>query len=147
MTETEFLADVLKGDQAAIRFIEAVSRVSQVIDDLYDQDAEVGRDDVSLLLINTMHTLQRDPFYQQNFMELQPVIEQSMIDWLTANQFEAGDSDHLKTLAFVLRDNVYALVITCAKILGGIMYAIEVAPKVREFVHDETLSEYLEGLK
>lgn len=144
--EHEFLTDVLKGHEDAVSLCINLGEVSQVWDDLIDGDQELSHERINAAFIAMLTHIPANPFYQTYFPTLRPLIEQAIIDWMTANRFESEGSVHERTLAFVLRDSLVSVVTMCARIIGGLGYAIEVAPAIRRYFHDEVLDTYQEGL-
>lgn len=140
MNETDWLLDVLRGNTDAVEFVSLLGEVSQTWDDLIDQDREVTPERINHAFLIPFYYLPRNAFYQQHLTELQPVIETAIIDWFSANTFEQT-SERLE-LAYVLRDNLAQVVLTTAKLIGGMDWAIQQGPRVRQLVHDETLPAY-----
>lgn len=143
MTEREFLLDVLKGNPEAVEFCQTLGTISQAWDDAIDAGITSG---ISGAFVGALITLPANAFYREHIAQLQPLIQASIIDWLTANELERG-SPHDKTLAFVLRDSLTAVVIQCAAIVGGLPWAIANAPRIRRAMQQEPLSHYLKGLE
>lgn len=143
--EREFLTGILQGVEEAVDLCVTLGEIAQKWDDIIDGDAEPTPENISALVLLVIGELNRNPFYQRHIGELQPLIEVSIVDWLTANQFEKGDY-HERTLAFVLRDSLHSIVIHMARIIGGMRWAVEVSPDIRRFFHDEGLTEYLAEL-
>lgn len=146
MTEREFLRDVLRGNDAAVAFVEMLGDVSQTWDDLVDADFEVEPARITTAFRIALLELPLQPFYAAHFQRLFPLVEAAVMDWLTANQLEAGDR-HDRSVAFVIRDSLTAVVIAAAGIVGGPDWAIGRAAEIRRFFHDEALETYLEGLE
>jgi hypothetical protein len=94
-----------------------------------------------------MVQLPRDPFYRAHFDRLNPIIEASIISWLTANQLEATDSAADKEISFIIRSAGIDFLLMAARICGGFPWAVEIAPYVRRDCHAEGLAGYLENLK
>ena len=140
MDEQNLFHDVLKGNADAISMISDFSAVSQIWDDLIDGDKSVPKEAINNVFITLISTIPRNPFYQNNLSELQPILELVVIDWLTANHFE--EAQEMLPLAWGLRDSMASLLVCCTKIVGGIDWAISVSPKIREFVHNEPLEVY-----
>jgi len=143
VNEHEFLLDVLKGNHEAAAFCESLGAISQAWDDLIDTGDAAGMNGA---MTAALVSLPANPFYREHFTHLQPLVQASIIDWLTANELERG-SPHDKTLAFVLRDSLTAVVIQCAAIVGGLPWAIANAPRIRRAMQQEPLSHYLKGLE
>lgn len=139
--QKNMLREVLNCHADAITFIEDLSTVSQVWDDLIDCK-QPTRQDINAAFICALSYIPRNKFYLNNINTLQPFIEQVICDWLTANDFEKGDVTQ-KSVAYTLRDSLASVVVQCASILGGIDWAIKVSPIIRSFYHDEPIENYL----
>lgn len=140
-TEHDFLLRVLKGNAAAVDFCEAVFRISQIADDLFDGDKPVAPEIIEEVFWRCLVQLPKQPFYTANFQALQPLIENAFICWMTANQLERGN-EHDKSISFVLRDEVGAIAVHVAYLVGGYYWGKKVAPEIRRFIHDEPLAAY-----
>lgn len=140
--ERQFLLSVLRDDEEAVAFIEALFHIAQVWDDLVDADQNVSVLEINAAFIDALITLPRNRFWQRHAAELQPLIEAAVIDWKTANHFERA-FEHDQTLAFVLREHIAQVVIRAAWCLGGMQWAEHVAPSVWRENHDGTLEQYL----
>ncbi len=141
--ERAFLFEVLLGNVDAVEFCDLIFGISQTWDDLVDGDKKVTPAKINKVFMDAMIRLPQQQFYARHYPQLFPVLQSCLYDWLTANELERG-SEHEKTLAFVLRDSLSAIVVYCASIIGGHDHAIAVAPAVRKYLHDETLGDYLE---
>ena len=143
--EHENLMTWLRGDESAVRFIEDVAYVTQVWDDLIDRDKPVTDERINGAFERLFIAVPRSSFYRTYFSELQPLIEQMIVDWHTANTLEGGSTQD-RMAAWMLRDSFTTVAIRAAILLGGYAWGLECAPQIRRFVHDEPFEEYLEGL-
>lgn len=132
----------LKGDSGAIAFIQVLATVSQIWDDLIDRDVSVSDTEINRAFQLLLVDLPRNVFYAKHFAELQPIVEQAILDWYDANQLERGD-EHDKMLSYVFRDSLTNILIRCALLVGGWDWAREVSCDIRRSVYDEPLAEYL----
>lgn len=144
--EHEFLKQVLLGNTDAVRFCECLFSVSQVIDDLIDQDKELTARDIERSYWDAMIEIPSNPFYLRHVQTLIPLMQSAFNDWLDANDLEYTD-DHGKNIAFVLRDSVGNIVCQVAYLVGGFDHMRSVSPMIRLHIHEETLTAYKEGLK
>ncbi|MCG7931974.1 MAG: hypothetical protein N0E44_18230 [Candidatus Thiodiazotropha lotti] len=145
MNDQELFHSVTNGDESAIAFMQVLSEVSQIWDDLIDRDKDVTNDSINQAFIALISTIPRNRFYIDNFSEVQPLIEGAILDWLTANEFENEGGD--LNVSFVLRDNLANVLIGVAKILGGMNHAISLSPRIRQYVHgDQSVEEYKDGI-
>lgn len=142
----QFLREVLNDDIGAILLCETMFGISQTWDDLVDGDNPVDSAQVNLMMWRALVELPGNPFYVKNIDRLQPIIKMSIIDWLTANGFEAAKEDNDLAISFVIRDSLTYLVIACAEIVRGPSDAIILSPAIRRFFHDESFAEYMKGL-
>ena len=142
--QRDFLLRVLQGNGLAVSLCETLFTISQVWDDLIDGDP-VEDDAVNEAFWLALVALPRNDFYRQHFLDLQPLVQAAITDWLTANELEVRD-EGAKHLAFVLRDSLTSVVTQCALLVGGYEWMREVTPEIRLFFHDEPLNEYMEGL-
>lgn len=140
--QTQFLHQMLRGNADAVDLVEALAGVSQVLDDLIDKDVEPSPHDIVAAFWDALVTVPSNPFYQRHVATLQPLIRQTLLDWLAANVLERGDRQ-AQTLAFVLRDSLTGIVHYCALLVGGLEWAIEVGPSIRMYFHDDGLEDYL----
>jgi hypothetical protein len=144
-TQHDFLAWALMENPAAVDFCETLGAISQVWDDV--QDFGLRGQPVDLAFWQSLVVLPANPFYREHFNVLHPLVESAILDYITANTLEAQGTVHDRTLSFVLRDSLIAVVIYCARIVGGFAWAAEIAPDVRAYFHNESLAEYLRSLR
>lgn len=116
----------LRGNQDAAALIMVLHSIAETWDDLVDRDKPVSDNKKHYAFYSALVTLPRNPFYRQHFETLNPLIEMSIFDWLTANEFErTGDLEKLH-LAHGLRFSSLSLTTMCARIIGGVEWAGEV---------------------
>jgi len=144
-SEHEFLCQCLNNNMAAVALCECLGAITQVWDDLIDRDVEVSYKSINETFWLLLFDLPQNPFYQENQKSILPVIQMAVIDWFTANKLERGNSND-KVLAFVLRDSLTSVVISCARIIGGYDWVVRWSPVIRQFFHDESLSDYVKDL-
>ena len=140
--QNQFLYDVLRGNESAVIFCQRLFSISQIVDDLYDGDNEIDREDIKRMIWYSLVELPSNAFYRENFFVLQPLIRMALTDWIDSTVLEQGEL-HDKTIAFVLRDALNSVVSQCIYLVGGYEWMVQVSPAVRRFFHDETLSDYL----
>ncbi len=143
--EPEFILQCVRGNEDAARFIEAVAKVSQVWDDLYDKDRPVADETLNRAFWIAMVDIPSNPFYQRHFEELQPIVRAGIMDWMASNDLEQG-SEHDKEVAYVLRDTITGIITHCAYLVGGYNWMKHVNTKVRRALHDEPMGEYKESI-
>lgn len=139
MTESEWLADVLKDCTPAVDLCLALGMVSQVWDDIVDEGTSPN---INQAMFAALVEIPANPFYRAHFDQLHPLVSMACMDYLASVQLERG-SPHDRTLAFVMRDSYAAIVTQCAALVGGAAYAIAQSVRIRRAVHNEPLSQYL----
>lgn len=144
--EADFLNQALKGHVEAVRFCQIIFRISQTWDDLIDRDRPVGAGEINRMMFEALVELPENGFYQQFFNELRPLIRSFITDWLASNELELGGEDE-RRLAFVLRDNVGAIVTQCAYLIGGFSWMQQVNVEVRKHVHEDSFGQYISDLE
>lgn len=144
--EREFLQHALKGNAAAVLFCEALFRVSQVLDDLIDQDKPITGDSIYQSYWEALIDIPSNPFYRANELTLRPLMAAALQDWRDSVTLERDGSHHSKTIAFVLRDQLTSLVVQCAGIVGGFDWMQQVSKDIRLHFHEDSLSDYTHEL-
>lgn len=142
MTEREFLRSVLHDRGDAVALCEQLFRASQLIDDLHDGDKTVTPAQRQALIWEMLVAIPENVFYRRHFAALQPLVRAALNDWLDSTDLEATGDAHDGTLAFVLRDQLTAVVSQCAYIVGGYDWMRSVSAQIRRHFHDETLDDY-----
>lgn len=143
--QAAFLSRVLQGDMAAVAFCETLFHISQVWDDLVDRDRDVPREEVDAAFWNALIAIPNNPFYMQHAAVLQPLMQAAIVDWMDATTLERG-TPRERTVSYVLRDSLSAIVIHCARLIGGYEWMRSISPDVRRELYDEAISEYIGGL-
>lgn len=132
-----------RGDEDAVALAMMVIRVADVWDDLIDKDQETRGEDITQAFTFALCAMPRNRFYRQHMDEVVPMIELGVINWLTANHFEQGGERRALEIAHVIRHGIGDLFVHMARLIGGMQWAIEVAPAIKLLVHNDTLDEYL----
>lgn len=134
----------------AVRFLETIGYIVQVWDDLIDRDKELNDETINRAFWMALVELQDNPFFHQYYKDLIPIIRDGVNAWLDANNFERGDSEHEKQLAFVLRSMIYNLRFHCAYLIGGYDWLRTISKEMRLDIYDETeepYSKFLDGIE
>ena len=135
------------GDEGAVEFIRIFGDICEVFDDLWDQDKPVTKADLERTLFNVLVHLPLNPFFSQFRHALCPIIVTGINAWLDANELEKGDRND-RVFAYVMRDWYMELVSFVVFLTRGQEFMREISPEARRFfTHQETLEQYLEGLK
>ena len=146
--ERDHLLRWLRGDVAAVALIEDLGAITQTWDDLADGDAAVSHGALDDAFVRALTMLPRNPFWLRHQADLLPLLEAWILDWQTANVIERGqlDNQDMLRVAWVIRDSSAALIVACARIVGGWAWARAVSLEVRAWLHDEPFDRYVGGL-
>lgn len=144
--EAAFLRDVLRNNEAAAQFCESLFRISQALDDLVDKDKPVTDTELIRTFWEALIELPANAFYRQHEPFLRPLMASALQDWRDSACMERSDSAHYRTLAFVLRDQLTAVVTQCAYLIGGYDWMNQVSLSIRDHFHEDSLESYLSGL-
>lgn len=145
-TEREFLKEVLLDNGQAIEIATIIGDASQLMDDIIDGDKPFVPTKIAMTFLRMLTSLSMNPFYVSHVHALAPLLYTATCDYLAATEMEKSDNEHSKNIAFVIRDNLISVVIYLAGCVGGDLYGMTMAPKIRQFYHDETLEQYKGGL-
>ena len=80
--ERQLISYWLKDHQDAIDLVNAYSSISQVWDDLHDGDKPVTKSQVNSMMMLALIEIPTNPFFQQYYLELMPVIKHCLMTWL-----------------------------------------------------------------
>ena len=136
-TESELINYWLMENEHAIAMINDFNRLSQTWDDLYDRDKPVDPAEVNRMMLRALVTIPRNPFYQQNFHDLQPVVEHCLFNWMDSNWLEQfGDNRDLQ-VSYILRSATTDLLIHVAYLVGGPDWRLKAAADIRKMIYHD----------
>lgn len=141
----DILSDAVGGNKDALAFLNMISKIAHVWDDLYDRDREVSRDEINAVFWCALIELPANAFYREHESVLRPVIAQSILNWTIANQFE--NNDERLEIAYIIRSSYIDVALVSALLIGGPEHAAKVGVGLRAWNHGETPKEYLDHLK
>jgi hypothetical protein len=136
----------MRGNVSAVQFLELITNILHLWDDLHDKDKPIADRDVDRGFWNALIELPRNSFYCQNFAALNTTLTLAIQNWHAANVMEDSDSETDKEIAFIVRSSYVDLVILCALIVGGYEWSREITPEIRRLWHNETLAGYKANL-
>jgi len=144
--ESALLRRWLRGDEAAIHFVESFLAAVHLWDDLWDQDSDISREHADGVFYALVVGLPANPFWREHQSVLHPVIAAAVQDWWTANVLEDGEMENDRQISYVLRCSVLSVVVTAAAIVGGAGWARKVGPEIWRYGVRQTFDEYVEEL-
>lgn len=125
------LTHYFKGDQWAVQLCLDLFTTAQVWDDLIDKDKPVNNDAINAAFFIALINIPANPFYREYGAHLRPLILNAILRWKDANKLEHGSlSDQHQ--AFIHRAAIYDIFVMCAYLIGGVKWAEEVGPEMRQ---------------
>ena len=120
-----------KGDVFAKGYLLMISRITRLIDDIYDQDTEVSRENLLEVLQYLFIELPVNPFFNE-YRDMLLSQHVSMYNaWQAANVYEKGDEVD-RVYAHVWRDTCNEIVPIVALLIGGYEHMVAMSFKTRQ---------------
>jgi hypothetical protein len=123
----EFIGYV--GDPEAIEFLELIFDITDIWDDLVDQDREVTEDQINSTFTKCLVHLPGNLFYRKNYTVLAPQLMLVINAWQDANELQKGD-DADRIYACGLRFLLIQLIATAVSLIKGPDAAREISVEV-----------------
>lgn len=134
------LKNWMKGDEAATQWCAQLLDVLAVWDDLIDDDQDASPQDINAAFTAALVNMPMNPFYRRSQDVLHPVMLAALRNWTLANEMErAGVTPQV---SFVIRSTYIDALATCAALLGGYDWSVDVAREARQFFHSEGFELY-----
>jgi hypothetical protein len=140
-------ATVCRGNRSAEDFLALICDIAHTWDDLIDKDVTVDDPTINDVFYSAMVMLPRNEFYRANFDLLHPLVISAIDNWKVANILEATDDAGDKRIAFISRSSYVNVALQVAHLIGGPVWAAEIGPELRRFVHGEGWDAYLASLE
>lgn len=135
--ERQLISYWLKDHQDAIDLVNAYSSISQVWDDLHDGDKPVTKSQVNSMMMLALIEIPTNPFFQQYYLELMPVIKHCLMTWLDANTLESVGDDRDLQVSYIIRSVTTDLIIHVAGIVGGTLWRRQAALAIRQAIYHD----------
>jgi len=136
----------LKGNAEAVAFFDGMTKVAQVWDDMIDRDRQSTPAEINEAFWQALVLMPRNAFYRAHFAELAPLVASAIVNWHGANALEQEGSDADLDIAFATRGEYVNLLLQSALLIGGVEWAVAVAPVVRRHCHSEGREKYRTNL-
>jgi len=139
------LKEVCNGDENALEYLEEISKIFKIWDDLYDQDTPVSKEEINDSFSNLAFNFGRNPFFKANREILESFVFLAWNSWMDSNEWK-GSEDQLKGMcAWFIRDLCNDVDILVAWLVGGVEHARKMSLKCREFYLKQLRSRGLDG--
>jgi hypothetical protein len=143
----EAMQRVCLGNQDAIRFLNDITDVLHLWDDLIDRDHELPDAHINKTMWIALVALPRNPFYVQHFMALNSILVTAIVNWQIATDMERKpSSDNEEVIAFIIRSSYIDIITLVAVLCGGPDHATSIMREARQLWHSEELSGYRQNL-
>ena len=125
------------GDKFAEKYLYNLTYIARKIDDIYDSDYEVSKEDIELLFRFLLIDVPSNPFVIKNYNVLlcQHVLIYNC--WLHANRWADDPDDTKQKHAFVIKEYIVEMIPLVAFLTGGIDYMNKIALEARELFLSE----------
>jgi hypothetical protein len=140
------LVRVLKGNADAIRFVQALTGVYDVWDDLVDGDP-VTPEQVDRAFFSALVMVPTNPFFLANREVLQPLILTGMLGWWAANNLERQPDERARRVAYVTRCDPANVIAMCAALVGGMDWARACGSEIELFINSEAPEDYMDEME
>jgi hypothetical protein len=137
----ERLSKWLLGDEQAIELVQMLGNISEVWDDLIDEES-VPDEQVHLAMTAALLHLPRNPWWARAQPFIHPVLIMATNAWLDSVDMERSDNPKLKERAFCLRDMCIEVIPMMAYLVGGWAHMRKVSLDMREFFAHESFDDW-----
>lgn len=125
------------GDEQAVHFMLALSDITELWDDLIDQDKEITPARIDSVFYTALFGLACNPFYQRHITYLTPLMVAAINAWKDANTLQRGTPNE-RAVAYTLRNLDIQIVQAIVLLTQGPEKAREIGPKLwRKFAAEQ----------
>ena len=149
-TEQAKILEWMKGNEIAADFIWKMALMTQVADDLVDEDDIDKHHYMTKLLSLCLFEIPQNPFFKQYSDTLTPLLATSFQIWSWTDMWGAGDDPELNLFGYCYREHTEQAMVMAAYLIGGQDHARWVARDMVEFYRgagSEKFSDWLEEMK
>lgn len=146
MNDREFMLHAFKGNQAAVDYVLAISRVVDVWDNLIDKDVPVSDEQINSAFFALMVEIPSNEFFLACREKLLPLHVTGIANWLIANRMEKSDEIRSLEIAHVIRYSIADVAVMAAVLCGGYQWAEEIGPELRMRSQRSDFNEYMKSL-
>lgn len=120
-------------DEDALSFLQDISRISELWDDLIDRDKVITEDQIEAAMMSALVSLPLNPFYQKHHTYLTPLVLQAINAWKDSNVLAKGNRSQ-RMLAYTLRHVDNQIVIALVFLTQGYAKMREVSVDIWNFL-------------
>ncbi len=135
-------------DEHALSFLNDVSRISELWDDLIDQDKTITPEAIHSAMLSALISLPLNPFYQRHSTYLTPLMIHAINAWQDANQLSQGTRSQ-RALAYTLRHFDTQMLTALVNLTQGYSKMREVSAEIWTFfvAEPDDFDEWMRGDK
>lgn len=138
----EILLGWLDGDRSALDFILVLSNFVEFIDDVVDQDKELGIGRATVVMADVLCHLPFNSFFQAHNREFRGMIMSAIVAWTASEELKRSTDETNQALAFALRDQIISITHTAVAIKRGFDFAQSISKHIYALTRNDTFSEY-----
>jgi hypothetical protein len=127
----------------AVKWLLDLFHAFQIFDDFADNDA-VARNDLNLLIWNTLVGMQQNQFYMANSYCLSSIVGLNILKWQASDTVERSGNADAKS--YVWRAGYYDIVLAAVQLCHGPVFAAQNAHIVLG-LYGETYDDYMKEFK
>jgi hypothetical protein len=127
----------------AVKWLLDLFHAFQIFDDFADNDV-VDRNDLNLLIWNTLVGMQQNPFYMANSYCLSSIVGLNILKWQASDTVERSGNADAKS--YVWRAGYYDIVLAVVQLCHGPVFAAQNAHIVLG-LYGETYDDYMKEFK
>jgi hypothetical protein len=127
----------------AVKWLLDLFHAFQIFDDFADNDF-VDRNDLNLLIWNTLVGMQQNPFYMANSYCLSSIVGLNILKWQASDTVERSGNADAKS--YVWRAGYYDIVLAVVQLCHGPVFAAQNAHIVLG-LYGETYDDYMKEFK
>lgn len=129
----ELIPSCCNGNKSAEAYLRRLFFIVRLVDDFYDGDIEVKKEDILKAFFILIGELPTNIFYKENADTLTGIHIIGFNTWQDANVWEKDDNELKRIYAHVIRDFICELFSMVAFLTGGQKAMKKTSLKVREF--------------
>lgn len=132
--EQQRLLEWALGNADAAAFLSLVGRLSQLVDDIADREADPEEASAEVLRLALVE-LPANPFYRAHEAWFRPIFATSSLIWDASNEWARSERRTTRMYAYVLREIGEQVIVLTALLCGGWDHARKVTRDLHEFYH------------
>ena len=129
--------------ESAVQWLLDLFHAFQIFDDFADGD-KVDRNDLNILIWNTLVGMQQNPFYAANSYCLSSIVGLNILKWQASDTVERSGNADAKS--YVWRAGYYDIVLAVVQLCHGPIFAAQNAHIVLG-LYGETYDDYMKEFK